>query len=78
MRIAIVPYPWQAEVCYLFKSIIEHLSEIDKEMNTLSLLQKRQRILYANYKNFYVLSFKIPSLSINHSSSLEHYIYSIC
>lgn len=50
-------------VTYL-NQLFEHLSEIDKENEYLIITTKNgEKILHANYKNFQVVSFEIPSLS---------------
>ncbi|GJQ50986.1 MAG: glycosyl transferase family 1 [Candidatus Kuenenia stuttgartiensis] len=51
-------------VTYL-NQLFKHLSEIDKENEYLIITTKKgKKVLYADYKNFCVLSFKIPSISI--------------
>lgn len=51
-------------VTYL-NQLFKHLSVIDKENEYLVITTKKgKKVLYADYKNFSVLSFKIPSLSI--------------
>ena len=59
-------------VTYL-NQLFRHLSEIDKGNEYLIITTKKgKKVLYANYKNFYVLSFKIPSLSIVTRLLWEH------
>lgn len=51
-------------VTYL-NQLFKHLSEIDEKNEYLIITTKKgKKVLYADYKNFCVLSFKIPSLSI--------------
>lgn len=51
-------------VTYL-NQLFKHLSVIDRENEYLVITTKKgKKVLYADYKNFCVLSFKIPSLSI--------------
>ena len=51
-------------VTYL-NQLFKHLSAIDRENEYLVITTKKgKKVLYADYKNFCVLSFKIPSLSI--------------
>lgn len=50
-------------VTYL-NQLFKHLSEIDKKNEYLIITTKKgEKVLRANYKNFRVLSFKIPSIS---------------
>lgn len=50
-------------VTYL-NQLFKHLSEIDKKNEYLIITTKKgEKVLHANYKNFRVLSFKIPSIS---------------
>ncbi|MDO8140933.1 MAG: glycosyltransferase family 1 protein [Candidatus Brocadiales bacterium] len=51
-------------VTYL-NQLFKYLSEIDRENEYLIITTKEgEKVLHADYKNFWVLSFKIPSLSI--------------
>lgn len=50
-------------VTYL-NQLFKHLSEIDVQNEYLIITTKKgKEVLYANYKNFQILSFRIPSLS---------------
>lgn len=53
-------------VTYL-NHLFRHLSEIDNENEYLIITTKKgEKVLCANYKNFRIVSFKIPSISVIH------------